>query len=357
MIYHPTTMTSPLKGTVLVTGANGGLGSAFAANFLTSPQAKEYRALFTVRNPATARDLQAVIEKGPKDSNSEVLPLDLGSLENVRSLAADINERVGNGILEPIRALVLIAAFQDASSESLKPQAFTQEGYEMAFGANYLANFVFVLDLLQSMDKEHGRIVFVSSWTHDSFDPQNNIPPIYKGEEFKTMFTSAEALSKGIEYMDDAWAAGMRRYGASKLLVVMFMYELQRRLDSDPALSNISVLSMDPGAMGGTGIAKRAPLLIRFITQVMIPLLQRISVYFSPNGSIRPTWKSAQDLMLASFDEKYLGVRPKAVYLNGSAKAESSIESRDEEKQRQLWEESLKLAMIRDGETVLKNWQ
>ena len=109
--------------------------------------------------------------------------------------------------------------------------------------------------------------------------------------------------------------------------------------------------------MGGTGIAKRAPLLIRFLTQVMIPLLQSIAVYFSPNGSMRPTWKSARDLMLASFDEKYLGVRPKAFHLNGSVRATSSVESRDEAKQKKLWEESLKLAMIRDGETVLENWK
>ncbi|KAH6698247.1 sugar transporter [Leptodontidium sp. MPI-SDFR-AT-0119] len=33
----------------------------------------------------------------------------------------------------------------------------------------------------------------------------------------------AEALSKEIEYKDDAWAAGMRRHGASKLLGVMFI--------------------------------------------------------------------------------------------------------------------------------------
>ncbi|PVH83908.1 NAD(P)-binding protein [Cadophora sp. DSE1049] len=348
-------MSTPLKGSILITGANGGLGTAFAANFLNSPQSKEYRALFTVRNSTTARDLQAVLENAPRGSKFEVLQLDLSSLENVRTLAADINERVANGTLEPIRALVLNAAYQDASPEALKPQTFTKEGHEMAFGANYLANFVFVLDLLQSMDKEHGRVVSVASWTHDAFDPQNGTPPIFKGEEFKTMFTSAEALSKGIEYKDNAWAAGMRRYGASKLLGVM--YELQRRLDTDPALSNISVLSMDPGAMGGTGIAKRASLLIRFMTQVMIPLLQNISVWFSPNGSMRPTWKSAQDLMLASFDEKYLGVRPKAVYLNGSVKAVSSVESREETKQKKLWEESLKLAMIRDGETVLKNWK
>ncbi|KAH7327107.1 hypothetical protein BKA65DRAFT_62351 [Rhexocercosporidium sp. MPI-PUGE-AT-0058] len=350
-------MTSPLKGSVLITGANGGLGSAFVANFLNSPQAKEYRGLFTVRNASTAHDLQAIVKKAPKDTEFEVLPLDLGSLENVRTIAADVNERVANRTLEPIRALVLNAAYQDAGAEAFKPQTFTKEGYEMAFGANYLANFVFVLDLLQSMDKEHGRIVFVSSWTHDAYDPQNNSPPIYKGEEFKTMFTSAQALSKGIEYTDDAWAAGMRRYGASKLLGVMWMYELQRRLDSDPALSNISILSMDPGAMGGTGITKRSGPMIRFITGYLVPFFQHISVWLYPNGPLRPTWKSAQDLMLASFDENYLGTHPKATYLNGSVKAISSVESRDEAKQKQLWDESVQLAMIRDGETALKNWK
>ncbi|KAL2060741.1 hypothetical protein VTL71DRAFT_9383 [Oculimacula yallundae] len=350
-------MASSLKGSVLITGANGGLGSAFVANFLKSPQAKEYRGLFTVRDPSTARDLRTVIAKSPKDPEFEVLELDLASLENVRTLATDINERVANGTLEPIRALILNAGWQDASAAALKPGTFTKEGYEMAFGANYLANFVFVLDILQSMDKENGRIVFVSSWTHDSYDPQNNSPPIYKGEEFKTMFTSAEALSKGIEYTDDGWASGMRRYGASKLLGVMWMYELQRRLNADPVLSKISILSMDPAAMGGTGLTKRAPPFIRFLTGWLLPVFQVISVRLSPNGALRPTWKSAQDLMLASFDEKYLGAYPKAVYLNGSVKAESSAESRDEAKQKQLWAESVKLAMIRDGETVLTAWK
>ncbi len=134
-------------------------------------------------------------------------------------------------------------------------------------------------------------------------------------------------------------------------------YELQRRLDSDPALSNISVLAMDPAAMGGTGLTKRSGPLIRFIAGYVVVFLQSIFVWFMPNGSYRPTWKSAQDLMLASFDTKYLGAHPKAVYLNGSVKAISSVESRDEAKQKRLWKESVKLARIREGETALVNWQ
>lgn len=63
------------------------------------------------------------------------------------------------------------------------------------------------------------------------------------------------------------WAAGMRRYGLSKLLKLMFMYsslcivtnimyELQHRLDNDVKLKNISIMAMDPGGMPGTGISR-----------------------------------------------------------------------------------------------------
>lgn len=71
----------------------------------------------------------------------------------------------------------------------------------------------------------------------------------------------------------------------------------------------------------------------------------------------RPPWKSGADLLLACFDKEMLGEHPKAVYLNGSEKSEPSIESRDEVKQKRVWAESLKFARIRNGDSVLKDWQ
>lgn len=139
--------------------------------------------------------------------------------------------------------------------------------------------------------------------------------------------------------------------------MVMFLYELQRRLDADPALSDILVLAMDPAAMGGTGLTKTSPLFIRFVTLILLPLMQSIAVWFSPNGFMRPPWKSAADPMLASFDETNLAQHPKAVYLDGSEKVIPAAAARDETKQKQLWEESLGLARIRYCDTVLKNWQ
>jgi NAD(P)-dependent dehydrogenase (short-subunit alcohol dehydrogenase family) len=210
------------KGSVLITGANGGLGSAFVSQFLKSPYAKDYRGIYTVRNPTTATGLQAVVKQAPEGHAFETLALDLSSLEKIRATAKDINARVANGTLEPIRALVLNAAFQEANGESLVPKTYTNDGYEAAFAINYLANFLFVLLILQSMDKEHGRIVMISSGTHDAYNPRNMNN--FKDEKYKIMYTDTESLAKGISYTDGGgFDAGMRRYGASKLLMVMFM--------------------------------------------------------------------------------------------------------------------------------------
>ena len=99
---------------------------------------------------------------------------------------------------EPIRALVLNAAWQDANPETMKPRRFTKEAYEGNFGINYLANFLLVLLLLQSIDKKHGRIVIIASWTHDPFDSRNNSTSQYSDEKYKTIFTNTECLAKGV---------------------------------------------------------------------------------------------------------------------------------------------------------------
>jgi hypothetical protein len=72
-----------------------------------------------------------------------------------------------------------------------------------------------------------------------------------------------------------------------------------------------------------------------------------------PNGWFRTPYKSATDVLTASFDEETLGKHPKTVYLNGSARAETSPEARDESKQKQLWEASVRLTGLKHGETVL----
>ena len=82
-----------------------------------------------------------------------------------------------------------------------------------------------------------------------------------------------------------------------------------------------------------------------------------IITWLQPHGSYRTPWKSAGDLLAASFDKKQHGRYPQGLYLDGSQKAQAAREATEEQKQRSLWIASLKMAGLKDGDTVLENWQ
>jgi len=65
-----------------------------------------------------------------------------------------------------------------------------------------------------------------------------------------------------------------------------------------------------------------------------MPVFQNCALHFWPNGALRSYAKSADDFHLASFEHKELeDIQNTAIYLDGSQRATSSRESRDEEKQ------------------------
>ena len=212
-------MAAP-TGTFIVTGSNAGLGLALAAKYLASPNATTGKALFGARNPAGATELRSLVDgaasSGPRH---EVVQLDLSDLASVRASAKRINDRVKTGEIKPIRALVLNAAMQQT-----KGQTFTDDGLEQHFAINYLANFLLILLLLPSMDRQDGRIVMVSSWTHD---PPLEINNLFITEESHKTFIKDDieelAKPKQADKKGDEWKAGMRRYGGSKTLLITFM--------------------------------------------------------------------------------------------------------------------------------------
>lgn len=350
------TSPPPCKGTILVTGANGGLGRGFITALSRSPYAKDHRGIYLDRDDAAAQELDTFIKTKvqPKGNNHqwETSALDLGSLAKIRAFAASINARVAEGSLEPIRALVLVAGYLDVAPEASKPRRFTEDGHEAVWGINYLANFLLVLLLLQSMDKEHGRVVMVSSWSHNPYDKRNGVTKHLGLPEYKVQYRDTETLAKGVEYPDDGQKAGLRRYGASKACLVMFMFELQRRLSVDPELSKISVLAMEPGAMV-TNIATGGKQ-SKAVNKVIITL-SKLSSAVAPNSPLRTPLKSGEHLLRASFDTKELGEHPKATYLDGGKKRKPGDEAQDEEKQKRLWGDTLKLVNLQPGETALQD--
>lgn len=151
------------KGTILVTGANGGLGSAIVKQIVSQPELAAYHGLYTVRDAtsASAAALSSILAGSPSHQH-DVLSLDLTKLQSVRRMAETINARVSASDIPPIRTLILNAGFQE-----FEKQSWTEDGLDTSFGANYLGHWLLTLLLLDSMDKESGRIVLIGSQSHE----------------------------------------------------------------------------------------------------------------------------------------------------------------------------------------------
>jgi len=346
---------SLLKGTILVTGSNGGLGSNIVSKIVNSPEfSRYYYGIYTVRTAESAGVVRRILSSGPQTHQHDVVALDLGRLESVRQVANDINRRVANNELPPIRALILNAGYQEQTT-----QTFSPDGFDMSFQANYLSHWLLTLKLLQGLDAQRGRVVIVGSWTHDAADKRNRTQGLYDGAQWKTMFHDTESLAKGTWSPPEdspTVASGMRRYGAGKLCEVMMMHELQQRLNQDSSLSNISVLAVDPGAMA-TSITKRGGWLMRvLLMKILMPLLAPIALWLDPNGILRSPAKSAGDVLRAAFDTEALGEHPKELYLDGSQISRSGAEAREPKKREMLWKDSVVLGKLDEKETVLEKW-
>jgi hypothetical protein len=93
---------------------------------------------------------------------------------------------------------------------------------------------------------------------------------------------------------------------------------------------------------------------MQFQIKRLLPIVAYVAVKFSPNGAMRPLWKSAGDAVRLCFELD----APKGtlLYMNGSEEAGTSKEARDAEKRKELWSYGLEAASIKQGDSVLKNW-
>ncbi|KAK8098748.1 uncharacterized protein PG998_011989 [Apiospora kogelbergensis] len=336
-------MLSSAKGTVIVTGANGGLGSAIVKQLASDPNLSSYYNIYTVRDATK-------VSESTSDSTYEFVSLDLTDLENVREVAKVINARVSAGSIPPIRALILNAGFQDFGQ-----QTWTSQGLDTTFAANYLGHWLLTLLLLESMDKADGRIVYLGSQSHDPHDPQNASGRAFVDPKYKTFISDADsfhAIAKGTwspATEDAGFRGGYRRYGASKCFQVMMQHELQARLDADPALSKLCVVGVDPGAMA-TGMQRLAP--------AILPGGFPLILYLSPGKApIRPTSQPAGEVLEAAFAAEDGGEPPKDMYFVEKRPKDTSEESRDAAKRALVWKETVKLAGLEESETALTQWQ
>ncbi|XP_060919247.1 retinol dehydrogenase 14-like [Labrus mixtus] len=193
--------------TVIVTGANSGIGKATAAGILKL----QGRVIMACRDRSRAEEAAREIrqETGAESAQLVVKQLDLASLASVHTFCQDI-------IKEEPRLDVLI----NNAGVYQCPYTKTDDGFEMQFGVNHLGHFLLthlLLDLLKR--SAPSRVVVVSS------------------KLYKQGHINFEDLSSEQSY-DKASA-----YSRSKLANLLFTCELARRLEG----SGVAVNALTPG--------------------------------------------------------------------------------------------------------------
>lgn len=223
-------MSSPTAGqlpdctdkTVIVTGANSGLGfeatKAFVANGATVIMACRS----TDRGTRAAAEVRQSVEHAA--SRMDVLQCDLASLQSIDSFASAVAAEY-----PPIDVLCNNAGVMAI------PRQETDDGFEKQLGVNHLGHFALTGRLLDRLLRNDGesRIVTHSSGAHTA------------GE------VDFDDLHRTRSY--GKWEA----YGQSKLANLLFAYELQRRLEAADVTDTISV-ACHPG-YAATNLQYRGP--------------------------------------------------------------------------------------------------
>ncbi|XP_043085318.1 retinol dehydrogenase 12 isoform X1 [Puntigrus tetrazona] len=284
--------TAKLHGkTVIVTGANTGIGKATALDLAK----RGARVILACRDESRA---QAAVKDIQRESgNKEVLymHLDLASLKSVRSFAE-------NFLKKESRLDILI------NNAGLVIDGNTEDGFGRIFGVNHLGHFLLTVLLLERL-KECGpsRVVTVSSMAHQwgkiDFDCINTHKNVGLGK-------SAVAL--------------LRMYSNSKLCNVLFTHELAKRLKG----TKVTCYSLHPGAIK-TDIGRHSDLWWRLF---MAPILL---LFFTDVES------GAQTSLYCALQE---GIEPlSGRYFSRCAAQNLSAKARDDAVAKKLWEVSERL--------------
>ncbi|XP_049597022.1 retinol dehydrogenase 14 [Syngnathus scovelli] len=193
--------------TVIVTGANSGIGRATTAGIVKLGG----RVIMACRDVKSAEETAQELRRDTcVDSQLVVVKeLDLASLSSIRSFCQSINKE------EPrLDVLINNAGLYQC------PYSKTEDGFEMQFGVNHLGHFLLTHLLLDLMKRSApSRIVVVSS-------------KLYKHGDI-----NFDDLTSEQKY-DKAFA-----YSRSKLANLLFTCELARRLEG----SGVTVNALSPG--------------------------------------------------------------------------------------------------------------
>ena len=280
--------------TVLVTGANSGLGKAVAIQLAE----RGAHVLMACRSghPEAGEEVKRV----SGSEKVEMLRVDLSDLDQVQVLCDALRDRG-----EPIDVAIFNAGLMPVKARK------SRQGFELMFAVHFLASRLMVERFLEdgvlvpSPDPaRRPRIVFVSSEAHKSSAPID--------------------FDRFGEFFHYGIRDGMKEYGRSKLHICTYAMELARRLNpGDEVVIGVNALCPGPVA---SNIGREAPLWLQPIIPPLLKLLFR-----SPK-------KAAAPVLLLACGEAMEGRN--GAYLHMLREKPVSPEASDPDKGRLLWERS-----------------
>jgi len=214
---------------VVVTGATGGLGYETALA-LAGANAD---VILTGRNAAKGEDALTRIRATHPDALIRFDMLDLASLASIEAFAKNIERED-----LPIDLLI-----NNAGVMALPMRQITADGFEMQIGTNYLSHFALT-----------GRL----------------LPLLVRSAQPRVVNVSSIAHRQGAIDLDDLQRTRYRpwkAYSQSKLAMLMFAFELQRRSDAagwglmsnaaHPGWARTDLFANGPSAGNGRGLQQR----------------------------------------------------------------------------------------------------
>ena len=263
-------MTPTTARTVLITGANAGIGKETARQFaLRDDTAK---VILACRNEAKAAAAMAELEAATGKSIFQVVVMDVSDPRSVRAAVTALSE--------PVDAVIMNAG----GSGGPTPAALTPDGVTQIFASNVLGHVVLLEELIKA-SKLTDVAVLVGS------EAARGVPKLrMKRPTFATSSVTEFASVIDGSFFAGAKFSGTLAYGQVKYLGALWMAALARRH------LELRFITMSPGNTAGTEGTKDMPapqrILIKHVVMRVAPAL----------GIAHPLRAGAQRLVEAATD-------------------------------------------------------
>ena len=233
---------------VLITGANAGIGKEIARQMALCPGVE--RVYLACRNEAKARAAKEELEKKTGKSIFKIVLMDVSDLSNVRGAI--------RGLQGPVDALVMNAG----GSGGKTPLALTKDGVTQIFATNVLGHVALMEGLIASGQLTQAA-VYLGSEAARGF-PQMGMKrpelPTSSVQDFVDVITGKDFTRKKF---NSALA-----YGEVKYTAAMWMADQARKHP------NLRLITMSPGNTQGTEIASSMPGPVRlFMQYILMPIV------------------------------------------------------------------------------------